>query len=110
MTGRVVIAALIAALAASGAAWVGWARETPSDKSVERIVDKKLAEHQLNDPYRADAKLIKFQLEQLTGEMKEVKGGQDELKRDVGEIMGVLKALSKQLDGLSDQLSRDNDG
>lgn len=109
MTGRVVIAALLTALVGGSAAWIGWAKEQPSERVVERIVDKKLAEHQLNDPYRADAKLLEFRLEQLTGEMEKVKGGQDELKRDVGEIMGVLKALSKQLDSLSDQL-REDDG
>ena len=107
MTSRVVTAALVTALVGGAAVWVGWAKETPSEKVVERIVDKKLAEHELEDPYRTDAKLLEFRLEQLTVEMEKVKEGQDDLKRDVRELMGVMKAYSVQLDNLSDHLIQD---
>jgi hypothetical protein len=105
----VVIAALVTALVGGSAAWITWAKETPSDKSVERIVDTALAEHVANDPYRADAKVLEYRLAQNTEELGKVKEGMDDLKRDVGEIMGVLKALSKQLDDVSDHL-KENDG
>ena len=108
MTTRLVTAALLTALVGGAAAWVGWAKETPSDKSVERIVNTALAEHIANDPYTADAKVLEYRLEQNTKELEKVKAGMDDLTRNVGEIMGVLKALSRQLDDLSSQLRDDN--
>ena len=101
-----VIAALVAALVGGSAAWVGWAKESPTKESVEALIDAQLNEHTLGDPYTTDAKVLEYRLAENTRKLGEVEESMGELKRDVGEIMGVLKALSSQLDHVSDQLAR----
>jgi predicted RNase H-like nuclease (RuvC/YqgF family) len=111
MTARVVIGVLLTALVGGSAAWITLAKETPNEKRVREIAAAEITKHELKDPYKEDAKLLEFRLEQNTEKLEKVVEEMQDLKRDVGEIMGVLKSLSRQLDDVSRQLPpKDDDG
>ena len=111
MTARVVIGVLLTALVGGSAAWITLAKETPNEKRVREIAEAAVSEHELKDPYKADAKLLEFRLKQNTEKLEKVVEEMQDLKRDVGEIMGVLRALSSQIEDVSKQLPpKDDDG